>query len=186
MSLFEFIVGMVSIIMALAVAQLFVGITELMQQRARVKFFLPHGIWVVNLFLIIFVHWWSLWTFRDLEWNFAMFFYSLLGPSLMFFLATMLGPRHQGPGTIDVMAHFMNIRPYFLAVFMIMLALVTFDGPLLGTEELLNPLRAAQAFLFVIAAWGLATEKTLVHLAISVAVLIGVGAIAVIRFFPGQ
>jgi len=53
MSLFEFIVGMVSIIMALAVAQLFVGITELMQQRARVKYFLPHSIWVLDLFLMV-------------------------------------------------------------------------------------------------------------------------------------
>lgn len=186
MSLFEFIVGMVSIIMALAVAQLFVGMTELMQQRARVKFFLPHSIWVLDLFLIIFAHWWSLWTFRDLQWNFVMFFYSLLGPSLMFFLATMLRPRHQDSGTIDVMAQFLNMRQFFLPVFMIMLALVTFDGPLFGTEELLNPLRAAQAFMFVMAAWGLASENPQVHLAISVAVLVGVSAIALIRFVPGQ
>lgn len=186
MSLFEFIVGMVSIIMALAVAQLFVGMTELMQRRARVKFFLPHGIWVLNLFLIIFAHWWSLWTFRDLEWNFVMFVYSLLGPSLMFFLATMLGPRDRGPGTIDVKAHYLNIRQFFLAVFMIMLALVTFDGPLFGTEELLNPLRAAQAFMFAMAAWGLVSQNASVHLAISLAVLVGVTAIAFIRFIPGQ
>ena len=186
MSLFEFIVGMVSIIMALAVAQLFVGVTELLQRRARVTFFVPHIIWVLNLFLIVFVHWWSLWTFRDLPWNFVMFFYSLMGPSLLFFLATMLGPRHQGPGTIDVKAHFMNIRQFFLSVFIVMVVLVTLDGPLFGTEELLNPLRAAQAFIIAMAAWGLVSQSTLVHLAISVAVLVGVSAIAIIRFFPGQ
>lgn len=186
MSLFEFIVGMVSIIMALAMAQLFVGLTELMQQRARVKFFPPHSIWVVNLFLIIIVHWWSLWTFRDLTWNFAMFFYSLLGPGLMFFLATMLNPRHQGPGTIDVAAHFQNIRQFFLAVFMIMLVLVTFDGPFFGTEAFFNPLRVAQAFMFMLAAWGLASKREFVQLSIAVAVLVGVSAIAIIRFLPGQ
>lgn len=85
MSLFEFIVGMISVILALAVAQLFVGVAELVQNRARVRFFWPQGIWILNLFLITFVHWWSLWTFRDLSWNFGMFFFSLLGPSMMFF-----------------------------------------------------------------------------------------------------
>jgi hypothetical protein len=185
MSLFEYIVGMLSIIVALAVAQLFVGVAELMQRRARVRFFWPHGIWVVNLFMITFIHWWSLWTFRDLQWNFAMFFYSLLGPSLMFFAATMLNPRDRSSETIDVMAHFLNIRQFFLSVFMIMLVLFTFDGPLFGTEELFNALRAAQIFLFAMAAWGLTTESPRVQLAISVAVLAGVSAVAIIRFLPG-
>ena len=184
-SLFEFIVGMVSIILALAVAQLLVGVSELMQRRARVKFFLPHGIWVVNLFLLTFLHWWSLWTFRDLPWNFAMFFYSLVGPSLMFFLATMLSPRDRSSETIDLMAHFLNIRQFFLSVFMIMLVMFTFDGPLFGTEELFNPLRSAQLFLFAMAAWGLVTENTRVQLAISMAVLGGTLAASAIRFLPG-
>jgi len=185
MSLFEFIVGMVSIILALAIAQLFVGAVELMQQRTRVRFFLPHSIWFVNLFIITTLHWWSLWTFRDLPWNFAMFFYSLLGPSLMFFAATMLSPRGQSSENIDLMAHFLSIRQYFLSVFMIMLVLFTFDGPLFGTEELFNELRAAQILLFAMAAWGLVTENPRFQLVISMAVLAGVSAAAFIRFMPG-
>ena len=185
MSLFEFIVGMISIILALAIAQLFVGVAELMQRRARVRFFLPHGIWIVILFLITFLHWWSLWTFRDLSWNFAMFFYSLLGPSLMFFAATMISPRDRSTEIIDLMDHFLNIRQFFLSVFIIMLMLFTFDGPLFGTEEPLNALRATQFFVFAMAAWGLATENSRAHLAISLAVLTGISGIAVIRFLPG-
>jgi len=177
---------MISIILALAVAQLFVGVAELLQRRARVLFSWPHGIWIVNLFMITFIHWWSLWTFRDLPWNFAMFFYSLLGPSLMFFAATILSPRDRSSETIDVMAHFLSIRQIFLSVFMIMLVLFTFDGPLFGTEQLFNVLRAAQIFLFFMAAWGLTTESPRVQLAISLAVLAGVSAVAIIRFLPGQ
>lgn len=185
MSLFEFIVGMISIILALAIAQLFVGVAELMQRRARVRFFLPHSVWVVNLFILTFLHWWSLWTFRELPWNFAMFFYSLLGPSLMFFATTVLSPRDWSSETIDVMAHFLNIRQFFLSVFMVMILLFTFDGPLFGTEELFNALRAAQILLFGMAAWGLVTENTRVQLAISVVVLAGVSAGGIIRFLPG-
>jgi hypothetical protein len=185
MTLFEFIVGMISVILALAIAQLFVGVAELMQQRARVRFFLPHSIWVVNLFLITFVHWWSLWTFRDLSWNFAMFFYSLLGPSLMFFATTMISPRERNAEVIDVMEHFLNIRQYFLSVFIIMLILFTFDGPLFGTEEAFNALRATQLFLFAIAVWGLVSINPRVHLAIALAVLAAATSVAIIRFLPG-
>lgn len=186
MSLFEFIVGMISIILALAIAQLFVGVAELMQRRAHVRFFLPHGIWIANLFLITFLHWWSLWTFRDLSWNFAMFFYSLLGPSLLFFAATMLSPRDRSSETIDVMAHYLNIRQLFLSVFMIMLVLFSFDGPLFGTEELFSALRGAQAIVFAIAAWALVTENSRAQLGVSLAVFAGVSSIAFIRFLPGQ
>ena len=185
MSLFEFIVGMVSIILALAIAQLFVGVAELLLRRDRVRFFWPHGIWVVNIFLITFLHWWSLWSFRDLTWNFAMFFFSLLGPSLMFFLATMMSPRDRSSENIDLMAHFLNIRQFFLSVFMIMMILFTFDGPLFGIEEPFNALCVAQIFVFGMASWGLFTESPRVQLAISIAVLAGASGVAVIRFLPG-
>ena len=185
MSLFEFIVGMISVILALAVAQLFVGVAELMQNRTRVRFFLPQGIWILNLFLITFVHWWSLWTFRDLSWNFAMFFFSLLGPSMMFFAATIISPRNRTSETVDLEQHFLNIRQLFLSVFIAMLVFFTLDGPLFGTEPPFNGLRMTQVFLAGMAVWGLLTENRRVHTAIASAVLVGALAVTIIRFFPG-
>ncbi len=114
-----------------------------------------------------------------------MFFYSLIGPSLMFFAATMISPRDRSAEIIDVMDHFLNIRQLFLSVFIIMLMLFTFDGPLFGTEELFNPLRVTQLFLFAMAGWGLVSENPRVHLAISLAVLTGVLGVTIIRFLPG-
>jgi hypothetical protein len=186
MSLFEFIVGMVSIILALAVAQLFIGVADLIQRRDHVRFFLPHSIWIVNLFFLIFLHWWSLWAFRDLPWNFAMFFYSLIGPSLMFFDAAMLGPRDLSVERIDVPAHFLGIRQVFLSVFMITILLVTLDGPLFGTEDLLNGIRAGQTLVLAMAAWGVISKNPRVQLVVSLTVLAGLSAVAVFRFFPGQ
>jgi hypothetical protein len=177
--------GMISVILALAVAQLFLGVADLMQDRARVRFFWPHGIWVANLFLITFVHWWSLWSFRALDWNFGMFFYSLLGPSLMFFAATIISPRDRQADVVDLMEHFLNIRQLFLSVFLVMLVLFTFDGPLFGTEQAFNALRMTQIFLGAMAVWGLVTESRRVHIAISLAVLAGALAVVIIRFLPG-
>ena len=185
MSLFEFIVGMISVILALAIAQLFVGVADLMQARTRVRFFWPHGIWILNLFLITFVHWWSLWTFRDLDWNFGMFFYSLLGPSLMFFAASMISPRDRKTDVVDLADHFLSIRQLFLAVFLAMLTLFTFDGPLFGTEQAFNGLRMTQMFLGAMAVWGMVSASRRVHVAIALAVLAGVLAVVIIRFLPG-
>ncbi len=80
MDIFEFIVGMISVILALAIAQLFIGVSDLNQRRERVKFFFPHSVWATVLFLGAFLHWWSLWTFKDQDWNFAMFFLQLAWP----------------------------------------------------------------------------------------------------------
>jgi hypothetical protein len=167
MSLFEFITGMISVIFALAVAQLFLGVAELVQHRGRVRPFLPHSVWIVNLFLLTFVHWWSLWTFKDLSWNFGMFFFSLLGPSLMFFAASVINPQDQSEGVTDLAAHFLDIRRLFMVVFIAMMLLFTLDGPLFGTEPLFNPLRVAQLCVIGSAAWGLRSKSRSVHTAIS-------------------
>jgi hypothetical protein len=186
LSLFEFIVGMISVILALAIAQLFIGIADLLQNRNRVRFFLPHTLWNINLFLLTFVHWWSLWTFRDLSWNFAMFFYSLLGPSLIFFAATIVNPRNISRESIDLQEHYFSSRQLFLIVMILTVIAITLDGPLFGTEPPLNLLRATQVALVGFAAWGLVTENRRIHLAISLAVLGVVTSVTIIRFLPGQ
>jgi hypothetical protein len=177
---------MISVIFALAIAQLFAGVADLILTRARVRFYLPHAIWVVTLFLLTFLHWWSLWTFRELTWNFAMFFYSLLGPSLMFFATTIINPRYRAQTTIDLEAHFLGIRKPFLVVFLLMLVFFSLDGPLFGTEPLFNQLRAAQFAVFVPTAAGLFWENRHVQAAISLISLASLSIAVVLRFLPGQ
>lgn len=186
MSLFEFIVGMISVIFALSVAQLLSGVADLLHQGVRVRFFLPHGLWVANLFLLTFLHWWSLWTFREISWNFGMFFYSLIGPSLMFFACTMISPKNIMSIDVHVADHFLGIRKWFLSVFALIMILFALDGPLFGTEQLLNELRAVQMSITVLAICGVFSANRRVHASISLAILFCLGAGAVIRFLPGQ
>jgi hypothetical protein len=186
MSLFEFIVGMISVIFALSVAQLLSGVANLLHQGVRVRYFLPHGIWVANLFLLTFLHWWSLWTFRELSWNFGMFFYSLIGPSLMFFACTMLSPRNTMSTDVDLVDHFFGIRKWFLSTFALIMILFGFDGPLFGTEQWLNKLRAVQLLIAALAIWGIFSSNRRVHTSVSLAILLGIVAAVVIRYLPGQ
>ena len=184
MSLFEFITAMISVIFALAVAQMFVGVAELVQYRGKVQLSLAHSLWNVNLFLITFVHWWSLWTFRDLSWNFGMFLFSLTGPSLVFFSASIINPRDHTDG-VDLAAHFFHIRRLFMAVFTVIMLLFTLDGPLFGTEPLLNPLRVVQVSVIGSTVWGFFSKSRSVHRVISLFVLLAVVTVVIIRYVPG-
>jgi hypothetical protein len=96
MSLFEFVIGMISVLIALAVVQLLVGIGRLVQARGKVTTYAAHSLWNMVIFVMLFLHWWSLWDFRDLAWNWAMFFFSLMGPTLSFFAATLISPMPDG------------------------------------------------------------------------------------------
>ena len=177
---------MISVIFALAIAQLFAGVADLVLTRARVQLYLAHAVWIISLFLLTFLHWWSLWTFRDIPWNFAMFFYSLLGPSLMFFATTIISPRHREQDVIGLETHFMRIRKPFLAIFLLMTVFFSLDGPLFGTEPAFNQIRAAQLAIFVPVAIGLFSENRRLHSAIALITLANLGIAVVLRFLPGQ
>ena len=143
-------------------------------------------LWNVAIFLIAFLHWWSLWDFRDLAWNSAMFFFSLIGPLLLFFAVTLLSPEvRPGAEPIDLRAHFRDMRELFLLVLLGGLLFFTFDGPLFGTEAPFNALRATQMLMASCIIGALLTPRHGVQVVCSgivVAVLV-VGA--AVRFLPG-
>lgn len=187
MSLFEFITGMISVLIALAVAQLLVSVGRLAQNHDRVRFYLPHTLWNVAIFLIAFLHWWSLWDFRDLDWNSAMFFYSLGGPLLLFFSVTLLSPEvRPGEDTIDLETHYRRMRVLFLGVFLATLLFFTFDGPLFGTEPMFNSLRLAQAVLAVCICACVATPRHGVQVLFSGIVVAVLVAATAVRYVPGM
>ena len=55
LDLFEYILILTSVIYALAVAQILAGVARIAQSPIPVKHYLPHGIWIFNLFLFIFL-----------------------------------------------------------------------------------------------------------------------------------
>jgi len=176
---------MISVILALALAQLFVGLASLVQTHASVRPSVPHAAWVLNLFLIVFQHWWSLWDFRDLTWTFPTVMFSLIAPSLLFFAATLISPREPEEGVVDLAEHFAHVRRPLMAVVLLSLILVTIDGPMLGTEGLVNRLRAQQVVLILSAGVTLVSARERTHVAAALlatlALLMGLS----IRFFPG-
>ena len=186
MTLFEFIAGMISVILALSAGQLLTGVAALVQARATVRASVTHAVWATGLFMIVFAHWWSLWDFRDLQWTFPSFFFSLVGPTLLFFAVALINPRHVSRREpTDLAQHFLDVRVPLMWVLLAMLFFVTLDGPLLGTEPAFNRLRVLQVIMAASMVSTLVWESPRIHLAAGWAQLMAVSLMMLVRFFPG-
>jgi hypothetical protein len=186
MSLFEFIVSMIGVLIALTIAQLLISVGRLAQRRQRVRTYLPHTLWVVAIFLFSFLHWWSLWDFRDLAWNSAMFFYSLMGPLLLFFSVTLLNPEPRDTDeVIELEAHFHGVRVMFLLVVLAGLLFLTFDGPLFGTEPWFNRLRSTQLCFALAIVAAVVVDRNWMQALAAVVVVTLLLLATTLRFLPG-
>lgn len=140
---------------------------------------------MASLFLITFLHWWSLWDFRSLEWTFPMFAVSLIGPSLWFFAATLINPRDVSVDPIDLASHFRDIRRPFLIVVLLAMVFFTIDGPIFGTEALFNRLRFAQVVILGLAGVGILSANDRIQAVVSLMTLALAVLAATSRLLPG-
>jgi hypothetical protein len=185
MDLFEFVSGMVSVILAFVLAQLFMGLAHLVQTRASVRPSLLHSGWLLVIFVITVQHWWSLWDFRDLDWTYPYVLYSMLCPSLLFFCATLVSPSDTDEDEIDLGAYFQRVRRPLMAAFIVASIAGSLDGVLFGTEPLINRLRLQLLFVIGGAAVVLISSRAAVQRTGTAIVAAAGLAGIVIRFLPG-
>jgi hypothetical protein len=108
----------------------------LAQFKSPVKSFLPHTIWVINLFVFIFLIWWAPWEFRDAQWIFPRYTYVLIAPTLLYFACSLLMPQQPGGTEVDLEEYFFQIRrPPFISYFLTTLVIMI-DGNLLADDLL--------------------------------------------------
>lgn len=135
MSLFEFVTVMISMILALSLGQLLSGISFLLKTERAIHRYLPHSLWLACIGVTVINHWWSLWDFRDLAWDYAAFIYILVAPTLVSVAVGLIAPDQSGSGPIDLQTQFARVRRTFAAVFSIYVLAMWFDGPLLAGHE---------------------------------------------------
>ena len=181
MDLFEFILIITSVIYALALAQVLSGIGRLAQTEGTIRWFLPHTLWVVILFLFILLMWWAGWEFRAVEWTFQKFAYNVIAPTLIFFSSSLVIPQRAEEQDVDLERHFFKIRRPFLWSFSLAYLAVLVDGPLLVSEPLWFPGRIPQVALLCGVLGGLFTENRRLQTSLSVAVLLVTAYIIVTR-----
>jgi hypothetical protein len=117
MTPFEYLSVLISIVIGLAITQLLSGTARLIQVRARVR---PHAttlLWMATLFLLDTQIWWAAFERRDIsEWNFFLFLFYLLQPTLAFLLSYLVLPELGDEDEIDLPANFAGNRPWFFAL----------------------------------------------------------------------
>lgn len=183
MDLFEFILIITSVIFALAVAQILSGLSRVAQSTARIRYFFPHSLWVVNLFLFIFLIWWASWEFRDIEWTFPKYAYMLIAPTLLYLSCSLLIPQQLSAETANLEEHFFRIRrPLFASYFLAALT-VMIDGNLLSDEVLWHDGRYGQAAVLVAAISGVVTANRKAHNVIAIVTMLAFVALITTRFW---
>jgi len=96
MSLFEYIMVLTSILIALGLAELLNGIVRSLRSEFEEKIYIPQILWTVLAFVFLLLIWWSRWDLRDnIEWNFLQLLMSLAGPVLIFIVSGLIYPHNK-------------------------------------------------------------------------------------------
>jgi hypothetical protein len=111
---FEFVSVAVSLIFALAVADILRALIPAARSPAR---YWPHFMWLIAMVLNIAYSWWAIWNVRGVSWTGLLFVYVLLNPALLTIMARLL--THRDPDSLGSFRdHFHNnSRPFFAVLF---------------------------------------------------------------------
>lgn len=169
MSPFEYLMVMTSVVLALALAQLLRGATEIFTNPNR---YWVHSTWVLTLIFVIIQLWWGLWDINNLaDWTFLSFLYVLSLPIGIFIAAYLLIPANRTADS-DWHEHFFAVRRwFFLTLLGFSVLAMTLSWALLGAS-LLHPYRIFQSILIIMNIVGLISKQPRIHEVLAVIYLI--------------
>lgn len=160
MSIFEFIMVMVSVILALALAQLLRALTEIPD---RDKSCWIHSAWTAVIAFLVIQTWWAYWDLTKVEaWTFVGYLTVLSVPIAWFVLAHILVPAARGKET-DWQAHFAKIARSFYLILVLAMTFGTLSTWALIGAPLLHPYRAFQVALIGLLSIGLFVSTRKAH-----------------------
>ncbi len=94
MSLFEFLMVLVSIIIGLGIAEILTGIARQIRCRESIHGYWVHSVLVTVIFFALLQQWWEIWSLRAVpEWTFHGLVMMLTGPIGLFLIAHLLFPE---------------------------------------------------------------------------------------------
>lgn len=147
MSLFEFVLVMVSLVLAIGVTHLLREIASIVRHRDTLTVHWIPLAWIATLFLYSVSYWWALWDFQSLTWTFPGYFFLLVAPTLLYIAISLLVSADVAvPGT-SLLDSFERVRAPFFWLMALFQILVTWDGWVFGVEPAWNSLRFPQVGL---------------------------------------
>lgn len=145
--IFNFILVMVSLVLAIGVTHLVHGVASLMRRRGRAGLEPLTLVWAASLFFVAAQYWWSLWDFRGVDWRFHHFLYLLIAPALLHVAASLLVSTDAVEAGVNPRSEFDRIRVPFMAVMATFSAVVTLDGWIVGAESFWTDFRPIQLWV---------------------------------------
>ncbi len=146
MSQFEYVVVFVSILLALAVAELLAGLGRLIRERDHVGVYWVHIAWMLLAILVVVQSWWAIWNVRTHEFANFFEFLALVLPRLNFVLvAFLLSPPISSDRAFDLREYYFRHISWVALLFAASMFGVALARTALGVEEALSPINGIRA-----------------------------------------
>lgn len=172
MSMFEFLMVLVSIIIGLGIAEILTGVARQIRCRAAIRSYWIHSILVLGFFLALLQQWWEVWSLRNVPaWTFPGLVMMLTGPIGLFLIAHLLFPEPTEGS--DFRAYYHGpMRPiWWLAALSVVLS-TTFRPLVFGTELISSENATSAMFLLGCVALAVSQRPILHAVAVPLFVLL--------------
>jgi hypothetical protein len=179
-TLFEYIAIAFSMVQSFTVLRALSGVPHAIQIDRR---YWVHLTWLGSTLATVLFSFWAFWGFKDFDWNFAVFAWVLVAPSLLYVFVSLLIP--QDPSAVTSWReHFYSIR---LRLFSTAIAwdLAAMLGSIINSGESRGAVHFMFAVLLLVHSVGAISSRPAVHavLAIVPPVLVVVSGLT-IYFLP--
>lgn len=170
MSLFEFLMVLVSIIVGLGIAEILIGTAKTIRHRESINGYWVLGVVVAILFVALLQQWWEIWEFHAVTaWTFHGLLMMLAGPVGLFLMAHLVFPEPMQGANLQ--EHYYGaMRPvWWLGI--VTVAMSTLFRPLIFQGDLIA-IEEASSFIGLCALLALAVSKNRLLHAVLVPVLL--------------
>lgn len=151
MSIFEYLMVLVSIVLGLGLTQTLRGLSKIARSNKR---FSVVTLWAALLFVLHIQTWWAFWDLSSVpEWNQLYFFLLVLIPCSLFAATELLLPMNSSAET-DWASHFWSVRRWLLATFSLFAALSILETRIFLDFPLAHPYRIFQGTILTLTLLG--------------------------------
>ena len=160
---FSYLSVLISIILGLGMTQLLSGFARWIEQRETFRAYGPAMAWAAMLLLVHIQGWWSMFGMRHhRDWTFLEFVIVLLQPITLFLMSALVLPGANSP-ELDLRRNYFAQTRWLFGLMLALLVISVVKDVALNGELPEQANLAFHAFLFAMAAIGVATENETYH-----------------------
>lgn len=136
MTFFEYVAVLVSIIVALGIAQILSGIARTIEKPEGQEIYWVHLLWSTWLFVYLIFFWWFEFRLGQIaEWTFYAYLVVVLYATLLYLLSAILFPSREHDG-VNFEERFYSRRKWFFGLLVLFLVFDLLDTTLKGAGHL--------------------------------------------------